>query len=77
MARISRWDEYVTCNRSVPFTKDGECDGRVRVHGYAWPADREGPSGGVAEVDACDKCGFADWSPEEIAEMSREARNDA
>ncbi len=74
MARITRWDVRVDCKRSVPFTRDGECDGTVRVHGYAWPADREGPSGGSYEVDACDKCGFADWSPEERAEMLQEAR---
>lgn len=72
--RITKWEEYVDCKRSVPFTTDGECDGRVRVHGYAYPASKDGPAGGISSVDACDRCGYAEWSAEEIHEMEQEAR---
>lgn len=74
MPRISKWDAKVTCGRSVPFTVSGECDGAVHVHGHAYPAGKDGPSGGEWNVDACPRCGFFEWSAEERAEMSEEAR---
>lgn len=74
MPRITKWDAYVTCGRSVPFTVSGECDGEVHVHGYSYPAGKDGPAGGIANVDACPRCGFDEWSPEEIHELTVEAQ---
>ena len=78
MPRLTRWDTYVRCGQGVPFTRDGECNGRVRVWGHRWTGNATtGAQRSEPNVGACDTCGFADWSPSEAQEMTTEAQGNA
>ena len=81
MSRLDTWNTTVECGKTVP---TGECKGRVLVKGYrhtesinSWLDGLGGPPGESTYVGACDTCGFDDWTEEEIAEMTTQAREDS
>lgn len=81
MTRIQRWDTTVECGRTVP---TGECEGRVRIKGYYDPGSMYGgadnlgsPPEGESSVGACNRCGWDDWTDEEIRDMTTQAQEDS
>ena len=60
---------------------EAECEGTVRLNGYFDPGTGSGGSPdnaydaeGSEEADACDTCGFDDWTSEQVHQMTEEGR---
>lgn len=83
----TRWDCAVPCPRLVVVVDleggdAAECEGHVRVYGYDDPGSRYARNGdpgnppdGEMNADACDTCGFGDWSDTELTKLTDEARD--
>jgi hypothetical protein len=72
-----KWNEDVSCPRD-------QCDGQVRVRGYADPGSMYGgrdhlgwPPEYENEADPCDTCGADDWTDDELNAMAEDARSSA
>lgn len=89
MGKVRRWNTSVPCPRMVRALgeegkEDGgddlfECEGSVRVYGYYDEGRTYGdpydcyPPEGEENADACDTCGFDDWTVEQVQQMTEDA----
>jgi hypothetical protein len=61
------WRAKVPCPRT---DHDGDCRGLVRVAGHDLPQEK------LCNFSRCSICDASDWTPEEMALMEGEARDD-